>query len=884
MRLQPNTLHTVQCLPNLHLPEDSDTLIRTWILALRMPPADVLAGSYVCRGLHGRDLFVYQTRAQLFMGLGSLVSSSYLGIVPAVAFDQPQYPQKMSEGAGVVPIVETPPVATTTITTTPTPLVQTTSTATPTPLVSNALVVPVLETLLVPNALVATTTTTTPTPLVQTTSTATPTPLLPNVPVVPVVETPVDMGDTPPELPGNTHARRHPDRPVIPPRARYRPKEKNSAALTRLRRQIRANKSQAVADDIRDIRQAVEDLVPVVAMRHNMKVKEIRRRVYNVSALKAKQNKVSVYNAQVCCVMESLNEGREFGNRYTMEQAKKMMKEDPSLKENIDPDDLKRMVAKLEADGVLKRTGVRHDNIAAAVDAQGTLDVILELIRGLYHRTGIMGFAFFTRGNFNNVLAPVAMESGDALGFCSEILGREPELINTMLELWAIQKSAGAITAPTTEKMLVVFLVNVNMNFEGYIKSIVQAKHVALTGWPAGVPWKRLGKITNAGHVRAVYKALKDGTCKWRKLTEAEEDEEERRFNKLIKKGLAEEANVRKIRLDCGGKHQTQGTERELRARRTETYAESGDDNDEPEPEPESDPDTEPERNDNEDQPFANYNGDYSDEDGSARRKKAKSSKPAAKSASKPAAKSASKPAAKSASKPAAKSASKSASASKSTTKAKPAATKAKANPATKTKANPATKTKPKPSATKPKPKPAKPVFVPTPAPPRVVMKGGKFVPNGAAIAAHEREMIAARGKHERENRERGGGSDGEGGEDSDGDEDAPPRKKRRVVNNSEEGEEEPEEEEPVVVKSKKRSVVGEKHDREDDEEEQEPVAKKKKKASGVGKKHGKGLDPEVVVSRPVPRPAHKGAPNTGTRRRGPPGVRKIIPPTSDSE
>ncbi|KAJ7612135.1 hypothetical protein FB45DRAFT_1037062 [Roridomyces roridus] len=467
---------------------------------------------------------------------------------------------------------------------------------------------------------------------------------------------------------------------------------------------IRANKSQAVADDIRDIRQAVEDLVPVVATRHNMSVKEIRRRVYNVSALKAKRNKVSVYNAQVCCVMEDLNEGREFGNRYTMKEAKRMMKEDPSLKENIDPDDLKRMVAKLEAEGVLKRTGVRGDNIAAAVDAQRTLDVILELIRGLYHRTGILGFAFFTRGNFNDVLAPVSMESGDALGFCSEILGREPELINTMLELWAVQKSAGAITAPTTEKMRslgsamiksgliqVTGKINVNMNFEGYIKSIVQAKHVALTGWPAGVPWKRLGKITNAGHVRAVYKALKDGTCKWKKLTEAEEEEEERRFNKLIKKGLAEEANMRKIRLDCGGKHQTQETERKCRARRTETYAESGDDDNEPEPE--SDPDNEPEPSDNEDQPFANYNGDYSDEDGHAQRKKAKSSKPAAKSVS---------------SKPAAKSASKSASSSKSTTKAKPAATKAKPA-ATKSKANPATKTKPNPPPPSPSPSPPRP-------------------------------------------------------------------------------------------------------------------------------------------------------------------------------
>ncbi|KAJ7614476.1 hypothetical protein FB45DRAFT_254627 [Roridomyces roridus] len=45
-----------------------------------------------------------------------------------------------------------------------------------------------------------------------------------------------------------------------------------------------------------------------------------------------------------------------------------------------------------------------------------------------------------------------------------------------------------------------------------------------------------------------------------------------------------------------------------------------------------------------------------------------------------------------------------------------------------------------------------------------------------------------------------------------------------------------------------------------------------------------KVLEPVVVVSRPVPKPAYKGAPNTGTHRRGPPGLRNIIPPVSDSE
>ncbi|KAJ7650540.1 hypothetical protein FB45DRAFT_859303 [Roridomyces roridus] len=748
----------------------------------------------------------------------------------------------MSEGTAVVPVVETPPVVPTpAILQTPTPHVGTT--ITPNPLV--------LETQTpTPPAV----TTTTPNPPVLETQTPTPPVLTTTTPNVPNGEE-LDMGDAPCCL-------------AIPMLV---------VTLTNLSSlRVRANKSQAVADDIRDIRQAVEDLIPVVVTRHNMSIKEIRRRVYNglvprfcwigkstrhgnmaltqvmdayhvvappkgqgkpgTQVLKvqvetqlpdarrssqtqlpmwsnvktcqrpaakrwpneeissfayhlsqAKRSKVSSYNAQVCWIMESLNEGREFGSRYTMEQAKAMMRDDPSLKDNIDPEDLKRMMAKLEADGVLKRTGVRGDNVAAAVDAQRTLDVIAELIRGLFLRTGILGFAFFSRGNYNDVLEPVSMELGDALGFCSEILGREPELINTMLELWAIQKSSGAITAPTTEKMRslssamiksgliqITSKTNIVMNFEGYIKSIIQSKHVALEGWPAGVPWKRVGKLTGAGDVRRVYKALKDGTCKWKKLTEAEEDEEERRLNKLIKKGLAEEANVRKIQDDVGHKHQTQtqGTERQRRARRTETYAESDDDNDEPEPEPESDPepdpqsDPEPEPSDNEGRPFADYDGDYSDDDEHTQRKKSKSRKPAAKSASKSASKSTTKVTSKSTTKAASKSTTKAAS--KSTTKAKPTATKAKVNLTTK--AKPAA-TKPKPAATKPKPaatkpKPAKTAFIPTPAPPRVVMKGGKFVPNGAAIAAHEREMIAVRGKHEHENRERGGGSDGEGGEE----------------------------------------------------------------------------------------------------------------------
>ncbi|KAJ7609847.1 hypothetical protein FB45DRAFT_1038318 [Roridomyces roridus] len=651
-------------------------------------------------------------------------------------------------------------------------------------------------------------------------------------PVVPEV----DMGPEPPALPGNTHARRNPHLPIITARARYRkPKEKNGAQMTRLRRQMRVNKAQDLADDIRDLRQALDDALPAVAAKHNIALKELRRRVYNGAGIKTKRN-LSVYNAKVACVMEIANEGLMLGDRFNMTEIKQMIKKDPSLLTDVDPDHLEEMITKLEAQRLVKRTGVRGDNVAAAIDAQRTLAVISELVAGLYRRTGIVGFAFFTRGNFSDITAPLAIHSGGALGFCSEMLNREPEVINAMLELWQIQRVEGAITAPSVEKMRIVSAAmiksglvqvtgkpNVAMNFENYVKSIVQAKHVALVGWPSGVPWKRLSKQSITGDVRRIYKALKDGSMKWKKLrTEEDEEDEERRFNKLISKGLATAGKKRKVRDDLGATHRTQGRELESDAEDgVQVSGGEGDDDGEP--------------SDNEDRPFVDYDGDYSD-DNTARRKKA----PAKSKSTKAAATKPTKTTKAAASK------STNATASKSTTKT----TKAAASKSTKAAASKSTtKTTPTPAAPRSKP-PAKPSakskatpkpFVPTEAPSKYIFKNGKYVPNGAAVDEHARRMIEERGKHERQMRELMGGS--EGGSDDRSDDD-------------DEGEEQ-EPGEQAVKKTKKRVN---KHARDDSQDEDEqPVAKKAK----------------LVVELPRPRAAWNGAPNaTRGKRVGPPGVR----------
>ncbi|KAJ7607863.1 hypothetical protein FB45DRAFT_1039934 [Roridomyces roridus] len=663
----------------------------------------------------------------------------------------------------------------------------------------------------------------------------------------------INLGATGPELPGNTHARRNPDVPIIPSRVRYRkPKEKNLAQLTRVRRQMRANKAQALADDIRDIRQAVENMLPEVAAKHSVTVKALRQRIYNGAGLKTKRN-LSTYNAKVCCVMETLNEGLELGTRYTMKDAKAMIKADPSLMEDIEPEFLEQMIARLEAQRVLTRTGLRGDNKAAAIDAQRTLAVLGELVTALYRRTGILGFCFFTRGNYNDITTPLSIESGDALKFCSEVLNREPELITAALELWSMQRSSGAITAPSTEKMRALGAAmiksglvqitgksNINMNFENYVKSIVYGKHVALLGWPKGVPWKRCAQQTVAADVRAIYKALKDGSLKWKKLaTEEEEEAEERRFNRLITKGLAPEAKERKVRKDFRASARASADSDD------EVVPESGGEEDVPESGGEENV---PESGD--EQQFAGYNGDYSDDDIS-RRKKAKSkSKSTAAKTTKATATKTTKVAATKTTKAAATKTTKAA-ASKST---KAAASKSTAKPTPKSTAS---KPKPptKPSAkTKPAPKP----FVPTAPPPKYIFKNGKHIPNGAAVDEHARRMVQERGEYERQMRRRKGGnesgSDGENDSASGDDEreeqvvptkQGPPTKRRRT------------DEEPEEQPAKKTKKTTDKRPREDSEDEgEQPVAKKAK----------------LVVELPRPRPAWKGA--LQGKKGGPPGLR----------
>ncbi|KAJ7816685.1 hypothetical protein B0H14DRAFT_3475142 [Mycena olivaceomarginata] len=179
-----------------------------------------------------------------------------------------------------------------------------------------------------------------------------------------------------------------------------------------------------------------------LAVKYGMKVKEVRHRLHASSAFKTRR-KVSLYNAKISALMARLNEDRDIGRRFTMPDIKQMVKADPSMLEGFLKEEEKKMVSDIRDKRDRKRRGARANNLAASADAKRTVERLMEEITGLAERSGMIGFAMFTRGHIHDSSIPITMESWGALSFFWEVLKKDPADVSALFELWAVSHARG---------------------------------------------------------------------------------------------------------------------------------------------------------------------------------------------------------------------------------------------------------------------------------------------------------------------------------------------------------------------------------------------------------------------------------------------------------
>ncbi|KAJ6592960.1 hypothetical protein B0H19DRAFT_1055620 [Mycena capillaripes] len=286
---------------------------------------------------------------------------------------------------------------------------------------------------------------------------------------------------------------------------------KNARASALKKRGANASKMTRLGGDLDAIDEERDRHAERLAEKYSMKVKDVRRRMAASSSYKERR-KPSLYNAKISALMAEQNADREEGNRLSLSDIKAMVRDDPSLLEGYTAEEEEEMLANLAGKRELKHRGTRSDNISANADIKRTVGRLVEELNGMAQRANMVGFAMFSRGHLHDTSTPTTISTGGVLDFFRDILKKEPADVGALFELWVVNREQGAkgpnalrtMQKECTDMILtglraVTKRTKVAMNYDNYIKSIVEGKNVGLVGWPQGVAFKRIGDLSLEG-------------------------------------------------------------------------------------------------------------------------------------------------------------------------------------------------------------------------------------------------------------------------------------------------------------------------------------------------------------------------------------------------
>ncbi|KAF8344676.1 hypothetical protein F5887DRAFT_841637, partial [Amanita rubescens] len=138
------------------------------------------------------------------------------------------------------------------------------------------------------------------------------------------------------------------------------------------------------------------------------------------------------------------------------------------------------------------------------------------------------------------ISAPGWLGAGDALAFFPGVMKMSVEDFSAKFEHWSVTQnrrpppvdSLKAVQAECTALIMkglstITGRSTIKMNYLNFEILIVAAYHVKLVGWPVNIPFGNPSNIGDVSSVRALRRALRDGECKWIKLTESQQKEHE---------------------------------------------------------------------------------------------------------------------------------------------------------------------------------------------------------------------------------------------------------------------------------------------------------------------------------------------------------------------
>ncbi|KAJ6487576.1 hypothetical protein C8R45DRAFT_929836 [Mycena sanguinolenta] len=369
-----------------------------------------------------------------------------------------------------------------------------------------------------------------------------------------------------PAVPGlTTWAKRNPGKPILCPRVR--PKRGIGPEQRRTlydRAKSRKNRIAALNEDIVSLNRSRHEMVHELSAKHKFKAKLVKQRLLGATSFKP-QRKPSLFRAKIHYLSKVLNDvtGLEQHERLSLHEIWKMVGTYPDF-QNMSREFKAQLLDELAAHRSTKKTGTRAANKAVSQDASYTVKRINTEIQNLYERCGMYGFAVVSKGHVQDKTIPYIMESAGSGDFIREILGIDPMDLVTKFEQWCCSRDLGFTGVDTLQSMRkeVTRMVKeglmiaskrkkIAMNYERYVKVVILGHGVIIVGWPKGIDFTSPTHISSVDDMRKLRDAWKDGSCRWKILSNIEKEKWRNNYEEKLKSGEIVEVE-RQRRSDKG--------------------------------------------------------------------------------------------------------------------------------------------------------------------------------------------------------------------------------------------------------------------------------------------------------------------------------------------
>ncbi|KAG0695697.1 hypothetical protein DFH29DRAFT_806240, partial [Suillus ampliporus] len=346
-------------------------------------------------------------------------------------------------------------------------------------------------------------------------------------------------------------AARNPTRPVIPTRSKGNALMEAQKASRAIKSAKRKEEENTLNESIKTYLEEQGKKLREIALKHNVSEDHIKNLVGYHTHYK-KMRAPQLKNALVHTKAQEVN-----GGMYQLTVDSHVLTQTGS----------KRLHTSLTSQSImLKISGSRANNIAAARDVLATTDRVRQELDGLRDRCGTYATLFVVGGHVNDQAQATWYTTDDSSHFWEDILNLVLDDVARQYEQWSCSKGQNIIERDSLENMqsqVAKYILNglrrcqmtnksnVTMNYPNYAKAIVITYGVMLDGWPTDIPFTSPWNIHTVSEMRTLCDALKTGRCAWQKMSAAEVDKYKANIDKRQAAGEVV-GKPRKKRSDAG--------------------------------------------------------------------------------------------------------------------------------------------------------------------------------------------------------------------------------------------------------------------------------------------------------------------------------------------